>query len=191
MTYLANITRSKGDPKIVRSGPSSVGSADRLAKGLGWFSLGLGLCELLAPQKITRALGIEGQESLVRAYGAREIGSAILCLSTEKQAGLWSRVGGDALDIATLMTAYRDDNPKKDNVALALAAVAGITLLDIATAEATTICHSRSAGDRNKYRDRSGFPQGLQAARGAAKEFQAPQSSKALRAPSSAALAPA
>ena len=53
MTYisrLSDITRSKGDPKVLRAGPSSLGSADQLARALGWFSIGLGLMELLAPR---------------------------------------------------------------------------------------------------------------------------------------------
>ena len=40
--YISNIARSKGDPKILNSGPSSLGAADRLARALGWFSIGLG-----------------------------------------------------------------------------------------------------------------------------------------------------
>ena len=174
MTYISNIVRSEGDPKILRSGPSSLTAPDRLGKALGWFSLGLGLIELLAPLRITRALGMEGQESLVRAYGAREISSGMLALSTEKNLGLWSRVGGDGIDIVTLLTALRDDNPKKQNVTTALALVAGITLLDIVAAQGTTARHSRTSGDRYIYRDRSGFPDGLPAARGAAKDFQVP-----------------
>jgi len=46
---LSHITRSEGDPKVIHAGPSSRGVPDSLAKGLGWFSLGLGLTELLAP----------------------------------------------------------------------------------------------------------------------------------------------
>jgi hypothetical protein len=176
MTYVSNIVRREGDPRVLRSGPSSLTSSDRLGKALGWFSLGLGLVELLAPHRITQALGMQGQEALVRAYGAREISSGMLSLSTEKSLGLWSRIGGDGIDIATLLTAYRDDNPKKQNVAAALAMVAGITLLDMMAAQGTTTGHSRngSSGDRNLYRGRSGFPGGLEKARGAAKEFQAP-----------------
>src|SRR3954453_17949472 len=103
MNYISNIARSEGDPKVIRSGPSSLSSVDRLAKGLGWFSIGLGAAELFAPQRITRALGMEGKEALVRAYGAREIASGVLTLSADKQAGLWSRrLAGDGLDIATL-----------------------------------------------------------------------------------------
>ena len=41
ITSFSNITRSEGDPKVLRSGPSSRGVPDSLAKGLGWFSLGL------------------------------------------------------------------------------------------------------------------------------------------------------
>jgi len=40
-------------------------------------------------------------------------------------------VAGDALDLATLGTALRADNPKGRNVWIALAAVAGVTALDI------------------------------------------------------------
>jgi hypothetical protein len=174
MTYISNIVRRDGDPKVLHSGPSSLTAPDRLGKALGWFSLGLGVAELLAPNYITRALGMEGQEALVRAYGAREISSGMLSLSTEKSLGLWSRVGGDGIDIATLLTAHRDDNPKKENVTTALAMVAGITLLDIMAAQGTTSGHSRTSNDRNVYRARSGFPKGLETARGAAKEFQAP-----------------
>jgi hypothetical protein len=172
MTYISNIVRSQGDPKVLRAGPSSLTAPDRLGKALGWFSLGLGLAELLAPNYITRALGMEGQEALVRAYGAREISSGMLSLSTEKSLGLWSRVGGDGIDIATLMTALRDDNPKRQNVATAIAMVAGITLLDVVAAQGTAARHSRKGGNRYIYRDRSGFPHGLAAVRGAAKEFQ-------------------
>jgi hypothetical protein len=172
MNYISNIARSEGDPKIVRSGPSSLSGADRLAKGLGWFSLALGIAELIAPQRITRALGMEGKEALVRAYGAREIASGMLSLSPDKQTGLWSRVAGDGLDIATLTSGLREDNPKKDNVAFALMMVAGVTLLDLVGAQGATSRHSTRRGERRLYGDRSGFPKGLEAARGAAKDFK-------------------
>ena len=105
MSYLSKITgitRSPGDPQVISTGPSSLGTADQLARALGWFSIGLGAFELFAPRAITRALGAEGNEGLVRLYGAREIGSGILTLSLEKDAGLWGRVAGDGLDILTV-----------------------------------------------------------------------------------------
>ena len=179
MNYISNITRSKGDPKVVHSGPSSLGASDRLARALGWFSLGLGLAELIAPRSITRALGMEGKEALVRTYGVREIASGILSLSVDKEAGLWSRVAGDGLDVGTLSAGLREDNPKRDNVALALAMVVGVTLLDVIGAVGTTARHSRNRGAQRLYHNRSGFPKGIQAARGSAKGFQPPPDGRA------------
>lgn len=174
LANLSNITRSAGDPKVLRSGPSSRGVPDSLAKGLGWFSIALGLTELFAPRRITRPLGMEGKEALVRVYGAREIGSGILSLSVDKNLGLWSRVAGDGLDIATVMTALRPDNPKRDNVVIALALLLGITAIDLIDAQASTARHSRGVGRKRSYRDRSGFPRGVQASRGAARDFKTP-----------------
>jgi hypothetical protein len=170
MSFLSNMARSEGDPKVLRSGPSSLSSSDRLARNLGWFSIGLGLAELFAAGKITSALGMQGKENLVRAYGMREITSGFVTLSVDKQAGLMSRIAGDALDIATLATAMRPDNPKRENAALALAMVAGITLLDIVATGANTIRHTRHQGQRRSYGDRSGFPKGVEASRGAARK---------------------
>jgi hypothetical protein len=177
--YISNIARSKGDPKVIRSGPSSLGAADRLAKALGWFSIGLGLAELVAAERFTRALNMEGKESLVRAYGLRELCHGIVSLSPEKHLGLWSRVAGDGLDIATLLPAMRHDNPKRDNVGIALVAVLGVTVLDVIGAQAVTARHSRPQGRQRSYRDRTGFPQGLQSARGAARDFQTPPEMRA------------
>ena len=33
----------------------------------------------------------------------------MMSLSTDKQVGLWSRIAGDGLDLATLFSAYRSD----------------------------------------------------------------------------------
>ena len=180
MAYMSNIARSQGDPQILRSGPSMVSTSDRLGKALGWFSLALGMVELLAPRRITRALGMEGKETLVRAFGAREIGHGLLSLSPDKQAGLWSRVAGDGLDIVTLLTAMRDDNPKRDNVVIALTMVSAVTVLDVIGAKASAMRHARTRGQRRTYRDRSGFPQGVESAKGAAREFRAPSDMRAV-----------
>jgi len=183
MTSLANIThriaRSQGDPQLIRSGPSSLSSSDKLARALGWFSIGLGLAEIVAPERFTRALGMRGNETVVRACGIREIASGILSLSIEKQAGLWSRVAGDGLDLVTLMSGLREDNPKRDNVAIAMTMVLGVTVLDLVGAQATSARHARNRGQRRLYYDRSGFPKGLAAARGAAKNFPAPKEVRA------------
>lgn len=169
MTYLSNIVRSEGDPRVIRSGRSSLPPADRMARGLGWFSIALGVGELLGARSLARALGMRGSEGLIRSYGAREVLSGVLSLSIDKQAGLWSRVGGDALDLATLYTGLRNDNPKRDNVGAAIAVVLGVTVLDILAANAVGNRHMRSQGTHRDYSDRTGFPRGVDAARGRAR----------------------
>lgn len=178
LSKFSDVARSPGDPTVIKSGPSSRGLSDSTAKGLGWFSIALGLTELFAARRLTKALGMEGQEGLVRAFGARELVHGMLCLSADKKVGAWSRVGGDGLDIAALVAAYNDDNPKKHNVGLALAAVAGVTLLDLATAQGLTARHGRRRGETRDYNDRSGFPNGLASARGAAADFRKPEDMK-------------
>jgi len=137
MATLANATqilRSPGDPRIESSGPSSLTGVDRLARALGWFSFALGAAELAAPRRIAGALGLEGKERLVRAYGAREIAAGIPTLSYDKHVGLISRIVGDVVDIATLAPALRAANPKRKNAVFAMGAVGVVTLLDIAAA---------------------------------------------------------
>ena len=110
---------------------------ETLARGLGWFSIALGLTEVFATEPFTETLGLRGKESLVRAFGAREIaaGIGILATSGTSPGWVWARVAGDALDLAVLASAYTPDNPKRDNVCTALVAVAGVAVLDIICAE--------------------------------------------------------
>ncbi len=172
MAYLANLTRPERDPKILNSGPGSMSFTDRLGRFLGWFSLALGVAELLVPRAITRALGMEGRETLIRAYGMREIGAGVVSLSLERELGLTSRVAGDALDLVTLAACAGPSNNKRSNVSTALLMVAGIALIDVLATAATASRHRRSPQDRHRtYRDRSGFPKGIEASRGAARAF--------------------
>lgn len=161
-----------GDPNVIKNGANLRRLSQSAAKGLGWFSIALGLTELFAAPQLTKTLGMEGQEGLIRAFGARELVAGALCLSVDDKVGVWSRVGGDGLDMAALVAAYNDDNPKKHNVALAFAAVASVTLLDLATAQGLTARHTRNRGEKRDYSDRSGFPKGLASARGPATDHR-------------------
>ena len=103
-----------------------------LANFLGWFSLGLGAAEILAPRTLERWLGVEGRMALVQGYGVREVGTGIGILTERRPAGwVWGRVAGDVLDLGTLATALTPDNPRKRNVLLAMGAVAGVMALDV------------------------------------------------------------
>ena len=94
---------------------------DRRARGLGLFSVALGVTELLAPRAVCAAVGLDGHEGLVRAYGAREIatGAAILA-SHDATPWMWGRVLGDAADLVTVAMGLGQGKPKKDNAVLAL-----------------------------------------------------------------------
>lgn len=75
---------------------------DSLARFLGWFSIGLGAAELLFPGVVRRAIG-GGDRRLIRLMGLRELGHGAGILTSARPTGwVWSRVGGDALDLAGL-----------------------------------------------------------------------------------------
>lgn len=106
---------------------------EQLALGLGWFSIGLGLTELLAPRRLAEAIGMpDAGENTLRAFGAREIGNGIALLTQpDRSAWLWTRSGGDALDIAYLMSGLRSENADRRRLAMAIGAVLGVTALDL------------------------------------------------------------
>lgn len=106
--------------------------AARLAKTLGWFSIGLGLAQLFAPRGVSRAVGIDQRPALMRTLGAREIASGVGILTQARPANwLWSRVAGDAMDLALLGAAARSPRSDRRLVGLATAMVAGVTVLDL------------------------------------------------------------
>src|SRR5215218_4555305 len=111
--------------------PSS--SAKRLAKGLGWFSVGLGLAELLAPRAIANISGVSKKHTgLIRLYGLRELASGVAIFSQEKPTeAVWSRVAGDALDLVSLGYACTSPEAKVGRITFATANVLAVTALDV------------------------------------------------------------
>jgi hypothetical protein len=108
------------------------GKANSLAKGLGWFSVALGVAELVAPRKLARAVGLKGREGVVAAYGARELATGIAILASRDPAPwIWARVVGDAADIGTLAAGDGLRPDQRLKTIMALAAVAGVTALDV------------------------------------------------------------
>ena len=112
---------------------------EQLAVGLGWFSIGLGVAELAAPDAVARFIGLRDDRtttSVLRAYGAREIGNGLaILMQPDNPAWLWSRVGGDVVDLASLASAGRRDDADERRVAAASAAVLGVTALDLICAQ--------------------------------------------------------
>ena len=105
-------------------------STENLARGLGVFSLALGLTEIIAPGVVSRSIGL-GNPKLVRGYGAREVAAGVALLAKPSHpAGAWARVGGDAMDLATLATA-RPVGRQKLMFGAVLATVVGALALDL------------------------------------------------------------
>lgn len=153
---------------------SSRSSHDQLARGLGYFSLALGMAELVAPRMLCRAAGVEEKENLVRACGGREIATGLAIMTSHNATPwVWGRVAGDALDIATLAAAAKDW--RRPGTVLALAALAGTTAVDMFCAVGLSAEKGGRRTARANYGDRSGFPRGVEAARGAARDFQPPR----------------
>ena len=108
-----------------------------LAGFLGGFSIVLGLIEMFAPRQLAEAYNMEGKEALIMAFGGRELAAGVGILSrmgsSDKKLAPWlrTRVAGDSLDLIALIAARNGAGEKEQSVNTALAAVAGITVLDI------------------------------------------------------------
>jgi uncharacterized membrane protein len=103
-----------------------------LARGLGWFSIGLGLAELLAPRQVGRAIGVRGKERVLQMMGVRELTSGVGILTQRRSTPwLWSRVAGDAMDLGLLGGAMRGADNDRRRLGAAIAAVAGVAALDV------------------------------------------------------------
>ena len=63
-------------PRTALRGQSK-SSHDKLARNLGYFSIALGVTELVAPGALCRAIGLRGLEPVVRGYGAREVATGV------------------------------------------------------------------------------------------------------------------
>jgi uncharacterized membrane protein len=108
---------------------------EKIARGLGWFSLGLGLAGIVAPRRLAKLIGLRGDHNvLFRVLGAREITSGIGILAGRRPNSnwMWSRVGGDAINLALLGAAFRQRRPRRSKLAMATAAVTGVTALGAA-----------------------------------------------------------
>lgn len=146
-------------------------AARNTARRFGWFSIALGVAELLLTRNIARATGLQGSEGLVRLCGAREIanGVGLLLAKEERQAPwMWARVAGDALDLATVASHLRPGNPGALNAAATLAALVPVGAADLKVARA--LSERGPAQPLRDYAGRTGFPRGAAQSRGIAKD---------------------
>jgi len=110
-------------------------SSEKLAYGLGWFSIALGLAELCGPRVLARWIGIEPRKThtqLLRVLGARELANGVaILLRRRSPSWVWTRVAGDAMDLALLVAAFKLSDAQMGRLAAVTTAVAGVTALDV------------------------------------------------------------
>ena len=111
---------------------------EKIVAGLGLFSLALGLMEAIAPQKVASAIGMEGKDERLRAFGLRELGAAVGLLAPVRSApALWARAAGDVMDLAALRDARPKTRKQQIGLAIAVTSVASILVLDVISAAQT------------------------------------------------------
>jgi hypothetical protein len=110
------------------------GTGSRLQTGLGWFSLGLGTAQLLAPGVVNRAIGLrdDGRSRLgQRLVGAQELAAAAGILGPGPTTPwLWARTSGDVLHITMLARAARGRGEHPQRLAGTLASLVGCLATD-------------------------------------------------------------
>jgi uncharacterized membrane protein len=114
------------------------GPQDPVAKGLGVFSLALGLPQTLAPRRMNRLIGVEDDTKsalLMRAVGVRELVAGVGIFTDRRPNGwIWARVAGDTMDLALLGAALRSRSRSQARTLAATGAVAGAFAADVADA---------------------------------------------------------
>jgi uncharacterized membrane protein len=110
-------------------------AGDRLARALGWASLGLGVPGVARPGAVAKAVGVDdapAQRAVATVVGVRELAAAAGLLQRTSPAWLWARVGGDAMDLALLGRALKNhDRRSLRRTAVVTASVVGITAVDL------------------------------------------------------------
>ena len=104
----------------------------QLSLALGWFSVGVGLLQIFAPRGVGRAIGVGERPIVMRLCGLRELTTGIGLLSERSPAAFaWSRVAGDALNLALLRGALQSPDSSRARIAMAATVMASVTAMDI------------------------------------------------------------
>ncbi len=109
---------------------------ESLANFLGMFSIGLGLAQVTMPGVIARLCGIDHDDDrnrrVMQLMGMREISHGVAVLSNQQpEKAMWSRVAGDALDLALLGKAMSNPDNNRAATLFATANVLAVTALDV------------------------------------------------------------
>ncbi|AHG91631.1 cyclase/dehydrase [Gemmatirosa kalamazoonensis] len=112
---------------------------ESLSDFLGYFSIGLGLAESLMPGVMARVIGIDHEDetnrNTLRLMGLREITNGLAVLGKQQpEKAMWSRVAGDALDLALLGKALTNPKNSRGRTLFATANVLAVSALDVMAA---------------------------------------------------------
>lgn len=140
------------DPAAFQSVPAQPGGArraareERLGTVLGWISIGLGAASVVAPRFMARAAGMPPWPNVLRAVGMRELASGVGLLNRPgDQLWRWSRVAGDAMDLALVGLAATHPYANRRRLASTALALATVGALDLRAANPPRLAPSRVA----------------------------------------------
>jgi uncharacterized membrane protein len=116
------------------SDPTGAGGAPKLTTGLGWFSLGLGTVQLVAPSRVNWLIGVKDDPRTrfwQRVVGVQELSAGAGILGQPRPVEwLWGRTAGDVMHLTMLARAFRRRRDDATRLAGAMAAVVGCFAAD-------------------------------------------------------------
>lgn len=125
--------------------PAARRDPDQLVNsGIAWFSVALGVTQLVAPDALARLIGVrptQNTRTAMRAIGVRELTTGFGLLSnTRSSPWLWSRLAGDMVDLSLIGTSVgrrADDRTRATRAALAVGGVAALDFYAAARSQRT------------------------------------------------------
>ena len=130
-------------PGMARSSEYISMTDRRIARGLGWFSLGLGIPQVLMPGRVNRLAGLDNtlfRRQVMRMMGLREITAGVGIFGSQPKPAewLWARTAGDVVDLLLLTSAFKNPANRKGRLMFATANVLGVTAVDVMQARKHT-----------------------------------------------------
>jgi hypothetical protein len=165
LTSIEQVSPAVGRPAV---GPV------RVADALGWGSTLLGTTMIVAPRRVLDTIGIRAKPQNVRwtmAVGVRELlAMTNIVTMRRRRIGMWSRVFGDAMDLALLSRAHRRRRNDRARIRATAGVVGGLMALDLVTAmslgraEGTTVPDGALSTGTGAFHDTGGGPTRLRTA---------------------------
>lgn len=116
------------------TGRDRVRAGGGLRAGLGWFGVGIGVAQLVDPDRWNRLIGVDPtpkNRAMMRMVGAQEVavGGGILA-KLRPSWSPWGRVAGDVAHLGMLAAALRDPSNHRRRLLFTMASVLGVSVLD-------------------------------------------------------------